>query len=253
MDDADVSALEISELHVAYGGIQALRGVSLRVAQGEMVMVTGPNGAGKSTLMNALAGIVKPQSGRIVMGGQVVTGLPAERIAAAGLSMVPEGRRVFGSMSVLENMRVGCGLRKDKAQMEVDIEELLEVFPVLRQRARGQAGLLSGGQQQMLVIARALLTAPRILVIDEPSLGLAPQVIDQVYASLLTLQAQKRLAMLIVEQSSARVVMTGARMVMLRSGQVVLEGKGIALSPHDIQAAYFGLQQDAQPKAKRHD
>ncbi|QTD46010.1 ABC transporter ATP-binding protein [Ottowia testudinis] len=233
--------LDIDDLHVAYGGIQALRGVSLRIAPGETVMVTGPNGAGKSTLMKALAGLVKPRQGRILMGGRTVIGQPPERIASMGLSMVPEGRHVFGSMSVLENLRVGCGLRRDKQRVEADLEHLLDVFPMLRDRAHAQAGLLSGGQQQMLVIARALMTRPQLLAIDEPSLGLAPKVTDQVYESLLRIQAERELSLLIVEQSSARVVMMGARMVMLRSGRVVLEGRAKDLSPNAIQQAYFGL------------
>ena len=233
--------LDIQNLSVAYGGIQALRGLSLRMAEGETVMVTGPNGAGKSTLMKALAGVVKPGSGVIRLGGQDITGRAAERIAAAGLSMVPEGRQVFGSLSVLENLRVGCGLRRDRHAIEADLQQLLDVFPVLRERAHSAAGLLSGGQQQMLVIARALMTAPRLLAIDEPSLGLAPKVTDQVYAALLDLQARRRLSLLIVEQSSARVVMTGARMVMVRGGRVVLEGLARQLAPQDIQSAYFGV------------
>ncbi|HEX5389558.1 MAG TPA: ABC transporter ATP-binding protein [Burkholderiaceae bacterium] len=233
--------LDIQNLSVAYGGIQALRGLSLRMAEGETVMVTGPNGAGKSTLMKALAGVVKPGSGVIRLGGQDITGRAAERIAAAGLSMVPEGRQVFGGLSVLENLRVGCGLRRDRHAIEGDLQQLLDVFPVLRERAHSAAGLLSGGQQQMLVIARALMTAPRLLAIDEPSLGLAPKVTDQVYAALLDLQARRRLSLLIVEQSSARVVMTGARMVMVRGGRVVLEGLARQLAPQDIQSAYFGV------------
>jgi len=233
--------LDIQNLSVAYGGIQALRGLSLRMAEGETVMVTGPNGAGKSTLMKALAGVVKPGAGTIRLAGQDITGRAAERIAAAGLSMVPEGRQVFGSLSVLENLRVGCGLRRDRHAIEGDLQQLLDVFPVLRERAHSAAGLLSGGQQQMLVIARALMTAPRLLAIDEPSLGLAPKVTDQVYAALLDLQARRRLSLLIVEQSSARVVMTDARMVMVRGGRVVLEGPARQLSPQDIQSAYFGV------------
>ncbi len=233
--------LEIKDLCVAYGGVKALRGVSLSVAQGQTVMITGPNGAGKSTLMKAIAGVVKPQSGQIFLGGHEVTGLSAERVAVAGLSMVPEGRHVFGGMSVLENLRVASGRRRDKAQVLADLDALLDVFPMLKERTHVQAGLLSGGQQQMLVIARALMTAPSLLAIDEPSLGLAPKVTDQVYESLQTLQTRNQLSLLIVEQSAARVVMTGAHMVLLRSGQVVLEGSARSLDAQAIEAAYFGL------------
>ena len=236
-----MNRLEINDLQVSYGGVQALRGVSLRVAEGETVMITGPNGAGKSTLMKALAGVVKPQAGRIRLGGRDTTGLAPERVAVAGLSMVPEGRHVFGSMSVLENLRVAAGQRRDKPQIAADLDYLLDVFPMLKERTHSQAGLLSGGQQQMLVIARALMTAPSLLAIDEPSLGLAPKVTDQVYESLRLLQSQRQLSLLIVEQSSARVVMTGAHMVMLRSGRVVLEGPARSLNASAIQAAYFGV------------
>jgi len=236
-----MNRLEINDLQVSYGGVQALRGVSLRVAEGETVMITGPNGAGKSTLMKALAGVVKPQAGRIRLGGRDTTGLAPERVAVAGLSMVPEGRHVFGSMSVLENLRVAAGQRRDKPQVAADLDYLLDVFPMLKERTHSQAGLLSGGQQQMLVIARALMTAPSLLAIDEPSLGLAPKVTDQVYESLRLLQSQRQLSLLIVEQSSARVVMTGAHMVMLRSGRVVLEGPARSLNASAIQAAYFGV------------
>lgn len=224
-----------------YGGVQALRGIDLQVAEGETVMVTGPNGAGKSTLMKALAGVVKPRAGHIKLGSQDVTGQSPERIATMGLSMVPEGRHVFGGMTVLENLRVAAGQRVDRGQVQADLDALLDVFPVLKERAHTAVGLLSGGQQQMLVIARGLMTAPTLLAIDEPSLGLAPKVTDQVYESLLRLQAQRQLSLLIVEQSSARVVMTGARMVMLRGGRVVLQGPVRTLDPAAIQAAYFGL------------
>lgn len=228
-------------MHVAYGGIKALKGIDLTVGRGETVMITGPNGAGKSTLMGALAGIVKPQQGRIEINGHVSSGVSAERIATMGLSMVPEGRHVFGSMSVLENLKIGAGLRHDKKKIADDLDHLFDVFPVLRERAFSQAGLLSGGQQQMLVIARALMTAPTLLAIDEPSLGLAPKITDQVYEALLKLQSERHLALLIVEQSSSRVIMTGARMVMLRSGKVVLQGQSREMNSELIQAAYFGL------------
>lgn len=233
--------LHIQGLQVRYGGVQALRGIDLQVAEGETVMVTGPNGAGKSTLMKALAGVVKPQAGQIRLGSQDVTGHSPERIATLGLSMVPEGRHVFGGMTVLENLRVAAGQRVDRRQVQADLDALLDVFPILKERAHIAAGLLSGGQQQMLVVARALMTAPTLLAIDEPSLGLAPKVTDQVYEALLRLQAQRQLSLLIVEQSSARVVMTGARMVMLRGGRVVLQGLVQTLDPAAIQAAYFGL------------
>ncbi len=237
--------LSIQDLHVRYGGIAALRGLDLTIHAGETVMVTGPNGAGKSTLMKAIAGLVKPRQGRIVFDGQLTTGRAPETVAASGFSLVPEGRQVFGSMTVLENLRIGTGLRRNALAVAADLEYLLDVFPLLRDRAHGQAGLLSGGQQQMLVIARALMAAPRLLAIDEPSLGLAPRVTDQVYEALLRLRAERDLTLLIVEQSASRALMTGGRMVMLREGGIVLEGDPRQITAQQMQQAYFGY--DAAP------
>ncbi|CAN7755146.1 ABC transporter ATP-binding protein [Acidovorax sp. LjRoot66] len=239
--------LSIQDLHVRYGGIAALRGLDLTIHAGETVMVTGPNGAGKSTLMKAIAGLVKPRQGRIVFDGQLTTGRAPETVAASGFSLVPEGRQVFGSMTVLENLRIGTGLRRNALAVAADLEYLLDVFPLLRERAHGQAGLLSGGQQQMLVIARALMAAPRLLAIDEPSLGLAPRVTDQVYEALLRLRAERDLTLLIVEQSASRALLTGGRMVMLREGGIVLEGDPRQITAQQMQQAYFGY--DAAPAA----
>ena len=239
--------LSIQDLHVRYGGIAALRGLDLTIHAGETVMVTGPNGAGKSTLMKAIAGLVKPRQGRIVFDGQLTTGRAPETVAASGFSQVPEGRQVFGSMTVLENLRIGTGLRRNALAVAADLEYLLDVFPLLRERAHGQAGLLSGGQQQMLVIARALMAAPRLLAIDEPSLGLAPRVTDQVYEALLRLRAERDLTLLIVEQSASRALLTGGRMVMLREGGIVLEGDPRQITAQQMQQAYFGY--DAAPAA----
>ncbi len=239
--------LSIQNLHVRYGGIAALRGLDLTIHAGETVMVTGPNGAGKSTLMKAIAGLVKPRQGRIVFDGRLTTGRAPETVAASGFSLVPEGRQVFGSMTVLENLRIGTGLRRNALAVAADLEYLLDVFPLLRERAHGQAGLLSGGQQQMLVIARALMAAPRLLAIDEPSLGLAPRVTDQVYEALLRLRAERDLTLLIVEQSASRALLTGGRMVMLREGGIVLEGDPRQITAQQMQQAYFGY--DAAPAA----
>lgn len=239
--------LSIQDLHVRYGGIAALRGLDLTIHAGETVMVTGPNGAGKSTLMKAIAGLVKPRQGRIVFDGQLTTGRAPETVAGSGFSLVPEGRQVFGSMTVLENLRIGTGLRRNALAVAADLEYLLDVFPLLRERAHGQAGLLSGGQQQMLVIARALMAAPRLLAIDEPSLGLAPRVTDQVYEALLRLRAERELTLLIVEQSASRALLTGGRMVMLREGGIVLEGDPRQITAQQMQQAYFGY--DAAPAA----
>jgi branched-chain amino acid transport system ATP-binding protein len=239
-----MNLLEIHDLNVRYGGITALHKLSLSIKAGETVMVTGPNGAGKSTLLKTIAGLVKPQHGSVVFDGQLITGCAPETIAAAGFSMVPEGRQVFNSLTVLENLRVGTGMRRNKLAVAADLDYVMDVFPVLRERALSQAGMLSGGQQQMLVIGRGLMAAPRLLVIDEPSLGLAPLVTDQVYEALMRLRVERELTLLIVEQSASRAVMTGGRMLMLREGRIVLEGDPRQLTAHQMQQAYFGYEDE---------
>ncbi len=237
-----MSLLEVRDLQVRYGGIAALRGFSFSLEPGELLMVTGPNGAGKSTLTKAIAGLVKPQGGHIVFADRAITGKAPESIAGLGISMVPEGRQVFGAMTVLENLKVGTGMRRDRRAVAADLAYLLDVFPMLAERSHSQAGLLSGGQQQMLAIGRALMTAPKLLVIDEPSLGLAPKVTDQVYDALLRLRRERELTLLVVEQSSTRAVLVGGRMLMLREGRTVLEGDARTLSSQAMQHAYFGIE-----------
>ena len=232
--------LHIQGLDLHYTGVRALRGINLTLNAGDTLMITGPNGAGKSSLMKVIAGWIKPQAGCITFGARKITGCKPETIAALGLSMVPEGRQVFGSMTVLENLRVATGMRGDKLAVAADLDYVLNLFPILRERAASQAGLLSGGQQQMLVIARGLMTGPSLLAIDEPSLGLAPKITDQVYEALLRLRRERKLTLLIVEQSTARALMTGGRMLMLREGQVVLEGDARALPAETLRQAYFG-------------
>jgi branched-chain amino acid transport system ATP-binding protein len=236
-----MSLLHVQDVSVRYGGITALRGVNLKIAAGETVFVTGPNGAGKSTLLRAMAGVTPVSAGAITVNGNAVSEIAPEYVARLGVSMVPEGRHVFGSLSVEENLRVGAGMRHDRDEVERDLQALLHEFPVLMQRRHSQAGLLSGGQQQMLVIARALMTRPALLAIDEPSLGLAPKVIDQVYEALIRLRDQNGLTLLIVEQSSTRALIVGGRIMMLRSGQVVLEGNSRDLRGDEMQRAYFGF------------
>ena len=235
-----MSMLEISDLTIRYGRLTAVRALTLSLREGEILFVTGPNGAGKSSLMRALAGVTAPAAGNITFAGQQITGRPPEEIARLGLSMVPEGRDVFAALSVEENLLVGTGMKR-RAETAVLLQEVFEIFPILKQRRHQQAGLLSGGQQQMLVIGRALMTEPRLIAIDEPSLGLAPNITDQVYDTLIALQRRRNLTMLIVEQSSARAVMVGGRMVLMRGGQILLEGEARELGRSDaLEAAYFG-------------
>jgi branched-chain amino acid transport system ATP-binding protein len=237
-----MTLLAVNDVTVRYGRLTALRGITLTIAEGEVLFVTGPNGAGKSTLLNAIAGVVPPISGSITMDGAEVTGAPPEQIARRGFSLVPEGRNVFGALTIEENLKVGAGMRADKQEVARDLESVYHEFPMLAERRHAAAGMLSGGQQQMLVIGRAMMAAPRLMAIDEPSLGLAPKIIDQVYEILVRLRAQRRLTLLIVEQSSTRAMMTGGRMILMRGGRIVLEGEaGDMVKDERLKQAYFGF------------
>ncbi|MBR1131852.1 ABC transporter ATP-binding protein [Bradyrhizobium iriomotense] len=237
-----MTLLAVNDITVSYGRLTALRGITLNIDEGEVLFVTGPNGAGKSTLLNAIAGVVPPGSGSITIDGAKVTGAAPEDIARRGFSLVPEGRNVFGDLTIEENLKVGTGMRTDRRKIADDLESVYEEFPMLAGRRHTPAGMLSGGQQQMLVIGRALMAAPRIMAIDEPSLGLAPKIIDQVYEILVRLRAQRKLTLLIVEQSSTRALMTGGRMVLVRGGRIVLEGAAADMVKDDrLKQAYFGF------------
>jgi len=239
-----MSLLVVDRISVSYGRLAALRDASLSMNEGETLFVTGPNGAGKSTLLKAIAGVVSPRRGTISLAGKSIGGQPPEAIARLGFSMVPEGRHVFGSLTIDENLRLGVGMRADRDQAERDLAQTYEIFPVLKERRDRPAGLLSGGQQQMLVIGRALMASPRLIAIDEPSLGLAPKVIDDVYRALLKLRDKRGLTLLIVEQSATRAMMTGGRMILLRSGEVALEGDARDLATSDaLKRAYFGIEE----------
>ena len=240
--DRIMTLLAVDDITVRYGRSTALRGITLKIAEGEILFVTGPNGAGKSTLLNAIAGVVPPVSGAITLDGAEVTGVSPEWIARRGFSLVPEGRNVFGALTIEENLKVGAGMRADRHKIADDLESIYREFPMLAERRHTAAGMLSGGQQQMLVIGRALMTSPRLMAIDEPSLGLAPKIIDQVYEILMRLRAQRKLTLLIVEQSSTRAMMTGGRMILMRGGSIVLEGKaGDMVKDERLKQAYFGF------------
>jgi len=237
-----MTLLAVNDVTVRYGRLTALRGITLTIAEGEVLFVTGPNGAGKSTLLNAIAGVVPPIPGPITMDRAEVPGAPPEQIARRGFSLVPEGRNVFGALTIEENLKVGAGMRADKQEVARDLDSVYHEFPMLAERRHAAAGMLSGGQQQMLVIGRALMAAPRLMAIDEPSLGLAPKIIDQVYEILVRLRAQRKLTLLIVEQSSTRAMMTGGRMILMRGGRIVLEGEaGDMVKDERLKQAYFGF------------
>jgi len=234
--------LEVEDIHVNYGRLVALRGVSINVGEGEIVCIIGPNGAGKSTMLAAIAGGVPLQAGAVRLEGQTISGMVPEAVSRLGVSLVPEGRHVFGTLSVAENLRVGTFQRRDRASVNGDFERILQLFPQLRDRLGQPGSRLSGGEQQMLVIARALLTRPRLMLVDEPSLGLAPRIIDRVYEILIDLKRREGLTLLINEQSSERVLKFADRIYVLRNGRVQLHDRAANLREgHAIMNAYFGF------------
>ncbi|MFC6589208.1 ABC transporter ATP-binding protein [Sulfitobacter pacificus] len=239
-----MSKLGIFDVAVRYGKVPALSDVTFTVEEGERLFISGPNGAGKSSLLKAICGAVATAHGRIEVDGVVLNGRTPEAIARLGLTMVPEGREIFGTLTVEENLRVGTGIRRDKAVIETDIDEIYQSFPILKERRNANAGALSGGQQQMLAIGRGLMTNPKLMLVDEPSLGLAPNIVDQVYETLVNLQNDRGLTLIIVEQSSARAARVGGRMLLLRGGAVVGDGDAAKFAESDLlKEAYFGQDQ----------
>jgi branched-chain amino acid transport system ATP-binding protein len=233
--------LDVAELRVEYGPIKAVRGVDLRVEQGEIVVLLGANGAGKSSLLNALAGLVPVAGGRVLFEGEDVAALPAERIVRRGIALVPEGRRVFPRLSVAGNLRLGGASRRNRAEVEATRERLLELFPVLRERLAQEAGTLSGGQQQMLAIARGLMSSPRLLLLDEPSLGLAPIVVRQIFRLLRELREQGT-TLLVVEQNVHQALAIADRAYVMANGRFETAGEAAALrGSTEIERAYLGI------------
>jgi len=232
--------LEVDGLVVSYGGIEALHGVTLRVEAGEIVGLLGPNGAGKSSTLAGIMGLVKPAAGSVRFEGAEIVGRGTENIVRGGLSLVPERRRLFGHLSVRENLLLGGASRKDKVAVRKDQERVMGLFPVLRERLDQEAGLLSGGEAQQLAIARALMSGPRLLLLDEPSLGLAPLLVDRVFELVRTLR-DEGLTIFIVEQNAYQVLEFADRAYLLRNGAVVDEGTGAELlEREDLCAQYMG-------------
>jgi branched-chain amino acid transport system ATP-binding protein len=232
--------LEVRDLQVAYGAAPALWGVTLELKAGELLSVVGPNGAGKTTLVNTLAGILRARGGHIMFEGRDLTQWPAHRFCEAGIAVVPEGRRLFTTMTVLENLELGSLLPAAKAQRQSSLEAALALFPALKAKLGSAAGELSGGQQQMVAIARALMARPRLLLLDEPSLGLSPLVVHEMFGAIARVNADG-VSVLLVEQNVAMAMQVAARAYVLEEGRVVAEG-----TPHDlmqrpeIQRAYLG-------------
>ena len=233
--------LRIADLRVNYGRVPALHGVSLQVGQGEVVAMVGPNGAGKTTTLSAIFGLVAPVGGTIEFEGESLLGRRPESILRRGIALVPEGRHIFGSLTVGENLQLGTTARRDRGAAASDVESVLERFPVLKSYYGTSAGSLSGGEQQQLAIARALLSRPRLLLLDEPSLGLAPVVIDVVFDVLAELR-NEGVTILLVEQNAARAVEFADRAYIVRTGRVAHEGtRDEILQMEDFETAYLGV------------
>ncbi|HEX4928641.1 MAG TPA: ABC transporter ATP-binding protein [Burkholderiales bacterium] len=231
--------LAVENLHVAYGKIKAVRGVSLDVARGEVVALIGPNGAGKSTLLRTISGLQKPESGAIRLQGREIQGMPPAEVTRLGVSLVLEGRSTLKNMSVRENLLLGGYVRDDHAGIRKDIERLLAKFPTLAGRLTQNAGTLSGGEQQMLVIARALLARPALLMLDEPSLGLAPLITVRIFQIIRNLR-DEGMTVLLVEQNAHQALRLADRAYVLETGEVVLEGTDLATNPR-VRESYLGV------------
>jgi branched-chain amino acid transport system ATP-binding protein len=233
--------LEVDDLSVRYGPLVALHGVRLRVEAGEIVTVLGANGAGKSSLLGAVAGLVPAAAGQIVFDGTPIANVPAERVVRRGVALAPEGRRVFPRLTVADNLRRGAAARRDRDAIAEDRARVLELFPVLGERLWQSAGTLSGGQQQMLAIARALMSRPRLLLLDEPSLGLAPIVVDQIFALIARLRDEGT-TILLVEQNVHRALDLADRAYVLATGRVEVEGTAKEVrASSDVERAYLGV------------
>ncbi|GBD28906.1 High-affinity branched-chain amino acid transport ATP-binding protein LivF [bacterium HR31] len=235
-----MALLELVDLHVYYGNIHALKGVSLHVEAGEIVALLGANGAGKSTTLNTVSGLLRPRSGAVRLEGEDLTRTPPHRIVERGVVQVPEGRRVFGQLTVLENLEMGAFTRTDPKGVREDLDRVFTLFPRLKERASQVAGTLSGGEQQMLAIGRALMARPRVLLMDEPSMGLAPLLVEQIFDAIQEINRQGT-TILLVEQNAYMALQVAHRGYVLQTGQVVLSGPAEELRENpEVKRAYLG-------------
>ena len=231
--------LQVENLNVYYGSIHAIKGISFHVNEGEIVTLIGANGAGKSTTLNTIAGLLKPKSGTVTFDGKMISGFPANRIVPLGMALCPEGRRIFQQMTVRENLEMGAYSRP-RGEIEDSIEEMFQRFPRLKERRRQIAGTLSGGEQQMLAMSRALMSKPKVLMLDEPSMGLAPILVDQIFQIIQELHASGT-TIVLVEQNARKALQIANRAYVLETGAITLSGTGaeLANSP-DVKKAYLG-------------
>jgi branched-chain amino acid transport system ATP-binding protein len=232
--------LTLKSVQAGYGRLPVLKGISLHVRLGEVVTLIGGNGAGKTTTLRTISGLLPPRKGAIEFAGQDLTRMPAERMVTLGLALVPEGRRVFRTLSVTANLELGAFHRRDKGAVRRDLEDIRERFPILKERAHQAAGTLSGGEQQILAIGRALMARPRLLMLDEPSMGLAPRMVSQVYAILAELKAAGT-TILLVEQNARAALKVADRGYVLETGRIILDGSAADLRDDpEVQRAYLG-------------
>jgi branched-chain amino acid transport system ATP-binding protein len=238
----DRLALELRDVHAYYGHIHALKGVSLTVNEGEIVTLIGANGAGKSTALRTISGLLRPRSGGILLRGERIDQLPPHAIVERGVSQAPEGRRVFPRMTVAENLNLGAFARRDKRAATEDLERTLQLFPRLRERLAQRAGTLSGGEQQMLAIGRALMAKPRLLLLDEPSMGLAPNLVETIFDTIVEINRQGT-TVLLVEQNAQMALNAAGRGYVLETGSIVLSGTAAELRQNpEVQKAYLGIE-----------
>ena len=233
--------LEIRDLIVNYGSITALHGVSIRVEQGSIVTLVGANGAGKSTTLRAISGIQKVRAGSVHFSGEEITNRPPHQVVARGLAHVPEGRMVFANLTVMENLRMGAYLRRDHANLPKDLDYVFGIFPRLKEREKQSAGTLSGGEQQMLAIGRALMSKPKCLMLDEPSLGIAPILVQTIFSKIVEINRELGLTILLVEQNANLALEISHRGYVLETGRILLEDESSALRANEkVRAAYLG-------------
>ncbi|MBD5438460.1 MAG: ABC transporter ATP-binding protein [Treponema sp.] len=232
--------LRVKNLFVSYGGINALRGVSVDVEQGQIVSLIGANGAGKSTLLRTISGLVKAQSGSIKFSGEEISGNAIDSICKKGIALVPEGRRVFTDLTVAENLKIGAYLRHDKEEIQKDTDWVYELFPRLKERSWQYAGTLSGGEQQMLAVGRALMSRPRLMMMDEPSLGLAPLIVQQIFGIIEEIK-KRGVTILLIEQNANMALKIADNAYVLETGEITLQGSGTELLQNEkVREAYLG-------------
>jgi branched-chain amino acid transport system ATP-binding protein len=235
-----MALLEINDIHTYYGAIHALKGISVHVDQGEIVTLIGANGAGKSTTLNTVCGLLHPRRGTITLEGEPIHELPAHEIVMRGVSQAPEGRRVFGRLNTTENLEMGAFARTDKEGIKRDIDRVFTLFPRLKERAKQVAGTLSGGEQQMLAIGRSLMASPRLLLLDEPSMGLAPILVETIFDTIGEINSQGT-TVLLVEQNALMALSIAQRGYVLETGEIVLHDSSAALKENDmVRKAYLG-------------